>query len=235
MAKCCVCGAEIDHYLVYDYEKAVCEPFFTKRNECHQYAVQQGWRLDGALHGESIGWHILETDICHQFQVEMLHTQHPDYVLEWGSGYSTYFLPSKYTEYKRWLAVEHHRFWVLRCQERLLPRVGVLFGPTPEIYARAGDGLKWDFIFIDGVWRPSCAEVANSILAEGGVILAQDYEMKKECWPNDYAFPRSPHWGQFKSLTPDGKTKIYAILANQPLDTLRCADVLAKYEVEIEK
>lgn len=95
--------------------------------------------------------------------------------LEWGSGYSTTYFPTK-ARVNSWLAVEHNGNWIKKIKDKCPDNVQIIWILEGTSYADCVQlsNRKFDFILIDGLDREKCLENARNILKPGGVILLHD-------------------------------------------------------------
>jgi len=105
---------------------------------------------------------------------DLLDEHKPKFCLEWGSGNSTVYFPSKHPFIKHWLAVEHNGHYV-RYLESILPDNASVIWVDQEWYIDSVKlGRKFDFIFIDGQDREECLDEAMRMLNPNGFILLHD-------------------------------------------------------------
>ena len=98
----------------------------------------------------------------------LLRKLRPELCLEWGAGYSTIYFPSRHPYIKRWVAIEHEVGWCHRLKDRVPTSVDLRHLPGDEyIFDIFDDGLRFDFISIDGRRRGECMLAASILLKRG--------------------------------------------------------------------
>jgi predicted O-methyltransferase YrrM len=128
---------------------------------------------------------------------EILKKLQPGSILEWGAGFSTIQFPALLDFPFKWLAIEHNEEWFVRLKNmNQNPNVEIIlkkYNQTPlsdedadesyeefKDYIEAPDnGIKYDFIIIDGRARSGCLIKALKIINEGGIILLHDANRKR--------------------------------------------------------
>jgi len=108
--------------------------------------------------------------------------------LEWGCGYSTLYFPS-FIGKGTWTAIEDNKTWFDRINRLIKAKnAKLILVPPPAIDSSNGaskfvneycswplnQGVKYDFILIDALFRVKCAEVASRVLKEGGSVFIHD-------------------------------------------------------------
>ena len=131
--------------------------------------------------------------------IEVVVNLKPEYVLEWGSGYSTLLFPPEMPQLKKWISVEHNADWYKIINEgidsnkvdlKLIEPNNLEFDKKGKNFEARREGLledfkeyvaypgtlgqKFDFIFIDGRARRHCLLEAASMLSEQGVLIVHD-------------------------------------------------------------
>lgn len=219
---CAICGREnVTHAIVYDLYKFVCQPPVYP-DACHHAAMKKGWRQDGLLHGWGTDY---EPEPEDGRRLVRAATHYARKVLEWGAGYSTLDYPRAVAELERWLTIEDTRIWTILLQEEGLPPKTSILHLTGEDYFTAGRGTTWDAVVIDGHQRKRLLDEARTILAPGGLVLAQDAEPGGEAqWGGPfYDFTPWEHEGVVayyytEGYPPPGKLKEYRLLAHEPIE-----------------
>lgn len=106
---------------------------------------------------------------------DLLKVYKPKHCLEWGSGNSTIYFPRKHKFIKSWLAIEHNGHYVDFIGGQIPDNANVIWVPEDEWYV---DSVKhsrmFNFIFIDGLHRERCLEIAKDIITQSGIILLHD-------------------------------------------------------------
>ncbi|HCR2161481.1 TPA: class I SAM-dependent methyltransferase [Enterobacter asburiae] len=94
--------------------------------------------------------------------------------LEFGSGYSTYWLSKRCSHL---VSIEHDPLWFNRVGKILraenVKNVELLFCREHD-YSRVDHSQTFDFIIVDGINRTECLEQAVTLLKPGGIILCDD-------------------------------------------------------------
>lgn len=100
----------------------------------------------------------------------------PKYCLEWGSGMSTVYFPTRHKFIKTWLSVEHNGHFLDYIQDKCPDNVQTLWVLPGSSYADIvqRSNKQFDFIFIDGLDRPKCLQNALKIISDEGIILLHD-------------------------------------------------------------
>lgn len=100
----------------------------------------------------------------------------PKQCLEWGSGNSTIYFPSKHKFIKNWLAVEHNGHYLDHIRYKCPSNVQTIWVLPGSSYADCvqRSNRKFDFIFIDGLDRAKCLQNSFDILNPKGIILLHD-------------------------------------------------------------
>jgi hypothetical protein len=128
---------------------------------------------------------------------EILKKMKPVSILEWGAGFSTIQFPCLLDFPFKWLAIEHNEEWFIRLEKmNQNPNVEIILKKYNHIplsdqdadesyeeykdYIEAPDnGIKYDFIIIDGRARSGCLLKAIKIINDGGIILLHDANRKR--------------------------------------------------------
>jgi hypothetical protein len=94
-------------------------------------------------------------------------------VFEYGCGHSTIYWAQRA---KLVRSVEHNREWYERIALQVPANCRIVHAPVEADYVGAIDreDEPWDFIVVDGLWRPQCAARAASRLARGGVVVVDN-------------------------------------------------------------
>lgn len=105
-------------------------------------------------------------------------------VLEWGSGNSTTYFSEKHECIKEWVAVEHAEdyFEIIRDRAKTTKNEKVNIRFIPEERSYINEPLLWgkfDFIFVDGIYRYECLSNAFKIVEPKGIILLHDWSRKE--------------------------------------------------------
>ena len=96
----------------------------------------------------------------------------PESCLEWGSGKSTVYFPTRHEHIKKWMAIEHKERWFVYVIGRMNKLNTVVHFKTQENYLNVGG--KWDFILVDGILRNECLAKARELLKPNGIVLLHD-------------------------------------------------------------
>lgn len=119
--------------------------------------------------------------------------------LEWGSGNSTIWFPNKCESIKSWVSIEHNGHYVNYLKDQVKKDVVQLNWIQDDKlgyvwpFLRSPDQItedkKFDFIFIDGLYRDECLASAMKVIKPDGVILVHDtgridYQVWIEKYPN---------------------------------------------------
>jgi|SRR3990172_10920880 len=123
--------------------------------------------------------------------------------LEWGSGNSTVYFPNKHDCIERWDAVEHKIDYLELLGDKLkkgVAKIHIVKDYTNYVGFPLSTGIKYDFIFIDGLMRQSCLEMAlHHVLNLGATILLHDP------FRYDHADIIKAYQGQFEILSQGEK------------------------------
>lgn len=100
----------------------------------------------------------------------------PEFCLEWGSGNSTVYFPTRHPEIKEWIAVEHNKTYHELLNSRLPSNASINIIPDDERYINYPEtlGKKFDFILIDGQKRDDCVDASFKYANERAIILLHD-------------------------------------------------------------
>ena len=102
----------------------------------------------------------------------------PKNVLEYGPGGSTSVI-LKYSD-AHIHSIEHEHRWYQKAKENFgnNERVDLHYIPDHDDYITSDFGLKYDFIFVDGLcaWRVDCLKNALNKLEPEGVVALHDSE-----------------------------------------------------------
>lgn len=105
----------------------------------------------------------------------ILEQEKPKHCLEWGSGNSTVHFANKLPSSSIWLSIEHNGNYVKYLADKLPDNATVIWVPENEWYVDCVKHSRiFDFIFLDGLQRERCLEVALDIISENGTILLHD-------------------------------------------------------------
>ena len=143
---------------------------------------------------------------------EIIRNLNPKNCLEWGSGYSTIYLPKLLLKDANWLAIEHCSDWANKInQMNFNSGVNIKYIP-PNNYPWSdnnNDGshedlidyiefpdnhAPYDFILIDGQARLECIKKSFDLITDMGVVVLHDanrmyYHKNIEIYPNQVFFP----------------------------------------------
>ena len=100
-------------------------------------------------------------------------------IFEFGSGFSTCYFNSRGNEV---VSAEHHKDWI-SIVNGMLPNESKIIqvdGNDSDGYANSivSCNQKFDFIFVDGLFRNDCVVVSIDYLTESGVLVLDDSERK---------------------------------------------------------
>lgn len=100
-------------------------------------------------------------------------------IFEFGSGFSTYYFNSRGNEV---VSAEHNKDWI-SILKGMLPSESKIIqvdGNDSMGYANSivNCNQKFDFIFVDGLFRNDCVSVSIDYLTESGVLVLDDSERK---------------------------------------------------------
>lgn len=97
----------------------------------------------------------------------------PKRVLEYGSGKSTQVLAmSPSVEQLR--TVEHDKEWFDKAKQQAFINTELIYEPNGGAYSLSHGGGKYDLIFVDGIERPACLDVASYIVNFNGAVILHD-------------------------------------------------------------
>ena len=108
-------------------------------------------------------------------------------VLEYGSGMSTVWLAKRCA---RLYSVEDNETWHRLIDDRLsrysLKNVTLEYSPDEDVYCNfpADDSLRFDLLFIDGLYREKCLKNALRLLKPGGLVFLDDTDKGKNGKPS---------------------------------------------------
>ena len=122
---------------------------------------------------------------------KLLEERKPKLCLEWGSGGSTLYFPSKFKFIEKWVSIEHNKTWYNKIIDKITPNVELRLYENKDDYINAvfKDYKKFDFIFIDGIYRKECMIQARKHLKKDGFVLLHDTGRKEyKSWFN--IFPK---------------------------------------------
>ena len=141
----------------------------------------------------------------------------PKYILEWGSGLSSYILSDFCLKWdsKLFLTIDHSKEYQSGILENLekptcievctMDLIGAIWPWDQNIYNYAtypfSKKAKFDLIYIDGRRRNECMLVASKVLSEKGILIVHDI------WRRRYELGRN----LFKEVN---RLDEYAILSN---------------------
>lgn len=94
------------------------------------------------------------------------------FCLEWGSGASTLYFPSKHKV--NWLSVEHNGHYVEHFKDKLPDNVTLIWADGEWYIDSVKLSRKYDFILVDGEFREDCVSIGLTMLNEDGVLLLHD-------------------------------------------------------------
>jgi hypothetical protein len=99
-----------------------------------------------------------------------------EYCLEWGSGESTIYFPTRHEEIKLWQAVEHQDKWVYFVTKRMNRKNTVIRFKREEDYLNIYG--SWDLILVDGILRNECLSRAQELIKKDGIVLLHDSQRR---------------------------------------------------------
>jgi len=133
----------------------------------------------------------------------------PKLCLEWGAGWSTVYFPSRHPYIERWIAIEHDPAWYHRLTDRVPPSVDLRLCQDAQSYVFDifDDGLKFDFISVDGRWRDYCMLAASILLkpVAGRCFLHDTGRLAYARWFN--VFDHHRKWTEGRDPHPNGGFK----------------------------
>jgi predicted O-methyltransferase YrrM len=127
--------------------------------------------------------------------------------LEWGSGNSTVWFPKENPFIDRWYSVEHNKTYLELLDSKIDDRrVTIDVFPEKDDYVNApvSFGGKFDFILVDGQWRPECVDTAFEVANTGAVILLHDCLWEKLAGVMDKYANRVKILAKGEKLMPNG-------------------------------
>ena len=128
---------------------------------------------------------------------ELLTNLQPMCCLEWGTGYSTLFFPSKLSHQASWISIDHDKKWTKTIRDLQPSSIVKIhhvpaneFPWTDEIkdgaYADLTDYIEYpvqfspyDFILVDGRARNHCIYKAYDLLQPKGIVMLHDANRKE--------------------------------------------------------
>lgn len=110
---------------------------------------------------------------------ELLINIKPKRVLEFGSGYSTFYFNdflSKNNIHTRWLSIESDEAWFSYVIDKKSDNASILYEPNLDKYAYYPAKLKnsYDVVLVDGRVRKKCIVESFNYLSENGVLILHD-------------------------------------------------------------
>jgi predicted O-methyltransferase YrrM len=119
----------------------------------------------------------------------------PKYVLEWGSGLSTYLLSDFCFRWgsNLFLTIDHDKKYQSQILAKLqksettevcsMDLIGAIWPWDEDIYNYAtypmSKNIKYDFIFVDGRRRNECMLAASRVLSRSGIVIVHDVWRKR--------------------------------------------------------